>query len=143
MQESPQNMNTPRTIASKIFVSIARESNEQVQVLAPSLHEVASRVEQNPCSQEAIAQWGELHNRLVKHACITIIFAAAVAEAYIYDYRARGISDSFMRKYVDRLDLLPKWVVFPQLIQGQPFPREGQGIELLGKLLAARNRLIH
>jgi hypothetical protein len=143
MKEPINNKNMPRTIASKIFISIARENNEQVRVLEPLFNEMTSRIEQNPGDQEAISRWGELYNQLFKHSCEVIIFAAATAEAYIYDYGARGISDSFMKKYVDKLDLLPKWVVVPQLVKGRPFPREGQGIELLGKLVTARNRLIH
>lgn len=137
------DLNVPRTIASKIFVSIAREHNEQVQELEPLLQQAALRVEQSPTDQEAIDRWGELHNQLVKHACVAIIFAAAAAEAYIYDYGARGTSDTFMKKYVDRLDLPAKWVVVPQLVKGQPFPRERQGFELLGKLVKARDHLVH
>ena len=143
MEESLKKKNIPRTIASKIFVSIARESNVQVQELKLSLDQMTSRVEQNPDDQNAITQWGELHNRLVNHACITIIFAALAVEAYIYDYGARGMSDSFMEKYIDKLELLSKWVVVPQLVKGRSFPREGQGIELLKKLISARNSLAH
>ncbi len=143
MEESSTNRNMPRMIASKIFVCLARENNKQVQELVPLLHEMASRLEQNPVDQEAIARWGEIHNRLVEHACVAIISASTAVEAYIYDYGARGISPTFMEKYVDKLGLLSKWVVVPQLVKGRPFPCEGQGIELLRKLVNARNSLVH
>lgn len=131
----------PRWIASKIFVKIARDSYEQVVTLKPKLEEAASRVHTG--AQQAIDEWGELHNTIVMQCCIAIVFAATAAEAYIYDYGARGMSDTFVKQYLDKLDLLAKWVVIPQMVKGRAFPRGGQGIELLKKLVTARNGLVH
>ena len=64
-------------------------------------------------------------------------------EAYIYDYGARHLSDTFMKRYVDKLDLTSKWAVVPRLVAGQAFPTDGQGFEALGRLVSDRNALVH
>lgn len=48
-----------------------------------------------------------------------------------------------MKKYVDKLDFLSKWVLIPKLITGKDFPTDSQAYELLVKLKKARNDLVH
>lgn len=76
-------------------------------------------------------------------ALIIIVFTSLALEAYIYDYGARKTSDSFIQKYIDKLDLVSKWVIIPQLTTGKEFPRDGIGFELLKKLTRIRNSIVH
>jgi len=78
------------------------------------------------------------------NSCIqTIIFSALAVEAFIYDYGARKTSDSFVQNYLDKLDLVSKWVVVPQMVTGKDFPRDRSGFKLLRELVRNRNSLIH
>ena len=45
--------------------------------------------------------------------------------------------------HLDRQDVCAKWAIVPQLVTGRPFPRDRQGFQLLRKLVAARNKLVH
>ncbi len=74
---------------------------------------------------------------------IVIVFSHLFLEAVIYDYGAINTSGSYMKKYVDKLDFLAKWVVVPRLVTGNSFPTGSQAYELLGKLVKARNGLVH
>lgn len=78
-----------------------------------------------------------------KCSLIAIVFSALAVEAYIYDYGARKFSDTFIQKYLDKLDVISKWVVIPQLATGQELSRDSQAFELLKKLIRERNNIIH
>lgn len=78
-----------------------------------------------------------------KHALIVIVFAALTCESYIYDYAARHFSDTFVRKYLDKLDVMSKWVVVPRLVTGKDLPTGGQALQLLRELVTARNEIVH
>lgn len=127
-----------------MFTEIAREHYEYLCELEPKVNNLKN---QNPKSEEESAlllyERIPIEQKLNKSALITIIFSALAIEAYIYDYGARNISDRFIQKYVDKLDVISKWVIIPQLVNGKEFPREGKGFELLGKLVKARNSIVH
>jgi len=72
-----------------------------------------------------------------------IVFSHLFLEAVIFDYGATNFSDSYIKKYIDKLDILAKWVVIPRLVTGNPFPTDSQAYELLQKLVKARNGLVH
>jgi len=74
---------------------------------------------------------------------VVIVFAHLFLEAVIYDFGAVNTSDSYIAKYVDKLDFLAKWVVVPRLVTGNGFPTDSHAYQLLGKLKRARNALIH
>jgi hypothetical protein len=74
---------------------------------------------------------------------ISVVFSHLFMEAVIYDYGATNTSDTYMKKYVDKLDFLAKWVVIPKLVTGCPFPTDSKAFELLSKLKKARNDLVH
>jgi hypothetical protein len=48
-----------------------------------------------------------------------------------------------MKKYVDKLEFLSKWVVIPKIVTGKQFPTDSQAFELLGKLKKTRNDIVH
>ena len=74
---------------------------------------------------------------------ISIVFAAMCLEAFIYDYAATATSDSYVKKYLDKLDLVSKWIIVPRIITGKEIPRGSKALQMLSKLIAARNSLIH
>jgi hypothetical protein len=77
------------------------------------------------------------------HSASTVVFGAMCLEAFIYDYAAHNISDRYTKKYLDKLDLVSKWVVIPKLVTGKEFPRQSQAFRLLKQLVKARNDLVH
>ena len=77
------------------------------------------------------------------HRDITVVFSHLFLEAIIYDYGAINTSDSYMKKYVDKLEFLSKWVVIPKIVTGKQFPTDSQAFELLGKLKKTRNDIVH
>jgi hypothetical protein len=84
-----------------------------------------------------------IDKELSKLASVIIVFATIAVEAHVYDYAARHFSDSFVKKYIDKLDLISKWVIIPKLITGKELPRGGECFQLLKNLVRERNSIIH
>ncbi len=83
------------------------------------------------------------NQQMLEHSTTATIFAALCLEAFIYDFAAMAFSDTFVQKYLDKLDFVSKWVVIPKLVLGKDFPRDSQAFEYLVKLRTARHKLIH
>lgn len=80
---------------------------------------------------------------MLRSGTTTVVFAALCLEAFIYDYAARCFSNSYVDNYLDKLNLVAKWVVIPKLVLGKEFPRDSQAFECLVKLKKARDTLVH
>ncbi len=63
-------------------------------------------------------------------------------EAYIYDYAVRRLSKE-LAEYADKLDVLGKWLIIPRLVTGKEIPRGERAFQLLQKLIANRNKIVH
>jgi len=85
----------------------------------------------------------EPERKSYKHSVTTVLFTSMAIEAYIYDYACRNLSDNHTKTYLDKLDIVSKWVVVPKLITGKEFPIERQGFQLLKSLFKYRNSLVH
>jgi hypothetical protein len=72
-----------------------------------------------------------------------VVFSSLFFEAYIFDYASRRLSASYAEKYLDKLDVVAKWVVVTRLVKA---PGLDAGLEVFGRLkglVALRNRLVH
>ena len=85
----------------------------------------------------------ELMQKLGKAASITIVFSAIAIEAYIYDYAARHFSDSYVQSYIDKLDVVSKWVLVPRLVTGHELPRDHKWFQLMKLLVSERHSIVH
>lgn len=84
------------------------------------------------------------HEHRLREAGIqTIVFAAMCAEAAIFDLAAIHLGDGYAEQHLDKLDLVSKWVVVPQLICGKTLRMNGTAINSLRAMVKARNFLVH
>lgn len=94
---------------------------------------------ENTYMVEYIKKEEELH----KNCIITITFAAMSLESFIYDYTACVLGDEYTKKYIDRLDVIAKWVIVPKIIAGKEIPRNKHCFELLKQTIKLRNNFVH
>jgi hypothetical protein len=76
-------------------------------------------------------------------AAITVVFTTIVIESFIHNYAARKLGENFAKKHVEKMALLTKWLIIPKLVTGKDIPSDHRGLELLSKLVTARNMLVH
>jgi hypothetical protein len=129
-----------------IFSEIARENYKSFRGDLEEyerLNRVLSTLTQDDDQAECQHNIYTIMHRLGKAGVVIIIFSAFTLEAYIYDYAARKLSDSYVHKYLDKLDVVSKWIIIPHLVTGKPFPVGTRGIELLRDLTRERNSIAH
>ena len=84
-----------------------------------------------------------LYDLREKAVVIPIVFSAMCLEAFIFDYAATHLGDSYVKKYLDKLDLVSKYIVISKLVTGNNFSKDGQAYQGLVTLAKDRNRLVH
>jgi hypothetical protein len=137
---------TARISSISIYSEIARESFDKFVALEPQKRTIEASLAGIIPPDEKMPLEYELMNvdiELAKLASITIVFATISVEAYIYDYAARHFTDSFVKKYIDKLDPISKWVIVPKLVTGKELSRGGEWFQLLKNLVRERNTIIH
>ncbi len=72
-----------------------------------------------------------------------IVFSAMALEAAVFDFAAIHLGDEMAKEHLDKLDLLGKWVIVPQLVCGRALREDGPAFNNLRSLVKARNRLVH
>jgi hypothetical protein len=76
-------------------------------------------------------------------ATITVVFSTIALESFIHNYAARKLGEGYTDKHVERMNLHTKWLLVPQLAMGKAIPSDHRGIQLLQKLIKARNCIVH
>ncbi|WP_414755645.1 hypothetical protein [Anabaena sp. CCY 9910] len=83
------------------------------------------------------------YSELVEDSISSIIFSGLTVESFINYYGITRLSKSQFDNYLDKLDLLSKWIVIPKFITGKSIDTGSQSIEFLTKLIQSRNKLVH
>ncbi|WP_405175575.1 hypothetical protein MHI27_03415 [Paenibacillus sp. FSL H8-0261] len=124
-----------------IYIDIALD-NFKIAITAE--HEI-TKIRNNSEFNQDEKDYYLLEQQRVSHkqSITTVVFISMAIEAYIYDYSARELSDNYPKTYLDKLDIISKWVIIPKLITGKDFPIERQGFQLLKNLFGYRNKLVH
>jgi hypothetical protein len=78
-----------------------------------------------------------------KSSFVTIVFAAAYLESFIYDYGSLITSPEYFDEHLDGLDAVSKWVVIPELVNGRGIKTDKAAFSCLSELIKCRNRIIH
>ena len=93
--------------------------------------------------EEDIAEGRELEHAVVIAGIQAIVFAGMCVESAIYDYAAGQLGDSYVQDHLEKMDLLSKWIVIPQLVCGRKISKDTVAYASLKKLIQARNSLVH
>ena len=76
-------------------------------------------------------------------ALVVVVFSAFTLEAYINHYGISRLSRNYFSKYLDKLDLLAKWLVIPRVVTGKKLNPGSATMQDLSWLVSLRNRLAH
>ena len=76
-------------------------------------------------------------------AITSIVFAGLTIESFINYYGISRLSKAQFENYLDKLDLLAKWIVIPKFVTGNSIDTGSEAISLLKRLIRSRNKLVH
>jgi hypothetical protein len=74
---------------------------------------------------------------------VAIVFCAMSAEAEIFAYASRNLSASFAKTYLDKLDVISKWVLIPKLVAGKEIAKSTKAFQIFKEMIKQRNAYVH
>lgn len=116
-----------------LYVSLARESLEKYNKAKTELQKISGKGKK---SNEKF----HLEEEMKKNHIIVITFAAMFLEAAIWDYGASKKSVSFVKRFKSHKD---KWLRIPKAVCDQEIPKNSTAMQLLQRLIEARNDIVH
>lgn len=125
------------------YADIAREHNLNALSMFEELNELNKKVVDEDTYITYIQELHEKEANIDKNCVIAITFSAMSLEAFIYDYAAIVLGDEYVKKYIDKLDVVAKWVIVPKMITGKELPRHKHCFELLKQTIKLRNEFVH
>lgn len=120
----------------RTYAKIAEEAFDQF------LFEKANPISRPKLEHDADA-YHEHESRKSVAGIKTIVFSAMALEAAAFEFAAVQLGETFARRYLDKLDVLGKWIVIPRLVCGRSLREDGPAINSLRSLVKDRNALVH
>jgi hypothetical protein len=126
------------------YFRLALENWERIQKLKQEHDALQARFgSHNKVSDDIANQLASKNDEIGKLALVVIIFCAFTLEAYINDYAINRLSKSYLKNYLDKLDLVAKWVVIPRLVTQKRLDPGSRALQDLAWLVQLRNNLAH
>ncbi len=129
-----------------VFLEIIKENHTKILRLDARVKKIENDLKKE--RPEYDSTWFErkiqaLENELASASLVVVVFSAMATEAYIYDYAARHLGDTYVKNHLDKLDTLSKWIIIPRLVTGREIFRNENWYGLLTNLIKARNSVVH
>lgn len=125
------------------YFKIVRDNHSRIQELQREHDEYQRNIKGRKTSNADVAFLESKNDAIGELALVVVVFSAFTLEAFINHYGIGRLSRNYFSNYLDKLDLLAKWIVIPRVVTGKKLDPGSQAIQDLSWLVALRNRLAH
>ena len=126
------------------FLHVAVDTYKEIEKLEKEHNELqVNTSESEKPSNDFIDKVAEKNDRIGRLALVVVIFCVTSLEAYINHYAISNLSKNYLKTYLDKLDLLSKWVVIPRITTGTQLDTGSKALQDLSWLISLRNSLVH
>lgn len=126
------------------FFHIAIDTYKEIVKLEKEHSELQINMsESEKSSDNFVDKVAEKNDRIGRLVLIVVVFCATSLEAYINHYAISNFSKDYFKTYLDKLDLLSKWIVIPRITTGTQLDAGSRPLQDLSWLIALRNNLLH
>ncbi|HTI00786.1 MAG TPA: hypothetical protein VL752_07555 [Acidisoma sp.] len=132
-------------VRHQLFANIAMRNYVLFKQSSKSLEDLGERREPDEQGYDLNVErkFHDLGEQEIESAFSVILYSAMCFESAIYDHAAQYFGDSYVADHFDKLDLLSKWLVIPQLTWKRELRKGHAPYQHLATLVRARNRLVH
>jgi len=108
------------TVRHNDYFKIALDNYKNIEKLKKEHDSIQKRIEhKKEISAKEFDLLAEKQDAMGQLAIVVIIFSVSSLEAYINHYAISRLSKNYLKNYLDKLDLLSKWIVIPRIITGK------------------------
>ena len=125
------------------YFRLVMDSYSKIQELKREHDEFQHSLRGKKISDDDVDVLASKNDAIGQLALIVIVFSALTLEAYINHYGINCLSRNYFSNYLDKLDLLAKWLVIPRVVTGQKLDPGSNAMQDLSWLVSLRNRLVH
>ena len=125
------------------YFKVVMDNYSRIQELKREYDEFQRDLEGKDISDDNVAVLASKNDSIGELALIVVVFSAFTLEAYINHYGINRLSRNYFSNYLDKLDLLAKWLVIPRIVTGEKLDPGSHAIQDLSWLISLRNRLAH
>ena len=126
------------------FFHVAIDTYKEIEKSEKELNKLqVNTSEQDKSSDDFADKVAEKNDRIGRLALVVVVFCATSLEAFINYYAIRRLSKNYLKTYLDKLDLLSKWIVIPRITTGTQLDAGVKAFQDLSWLINLRNKLVH
>ena len=125
------------------YFKIAQDNYHTIEKLRKEHDMLQAQLKGKRMSDDDVALLASKNDAIGELAIIVVIFCALAVEAYINHYGISRLSKNFFTRYLDRLEVLAKWVIVPRIVTGKQLNPGSASLQDLSWLISLRNRLVH
>lgn len=125
------------------YFKVVTDTFSRIQELKQELDQFQSSHKGKDLSDDDVDFLASRNDAIGELALIVIVFSAFTLEAYINHYGISRLSRNYFSIYLDKLDLLAKWLVIPRVVTGKKLDPGTAAMQDLSWLVSFRNRLAH
>ncbi len=126
------------------YFSIAQENYTEIKKLKKEHDDYQKKLKDKKKILDEDTDFLAYRNDTVaKHTTIVVIFSALSLEAYINHYAINRLSRNYFTTYLDKLDLMSKYIIIPRFVTGKQLDLGSKAVQDLKWLITLRNRLVH
>jgi hypothetical protein len=126
------------------FFHIAIDTYKEIVKLEKEHSELQVNMSESEKSfDDFVDKVAERNDRIGRLALVVVVFCATSLEAFINHYAISHLSKNYLKTYLDKLDLLSKWIVIPRITTGTQLDAGSRPLQDLSWLITLRNKLVH
>ncbi len=125
------------------YFKIVKDNYSRIQELEREHDEYQRNIKGRKTSDDDVDFLASKNDAIGELTLVVIVFSAFTLEAYINHYGISRLSKNYFSNYLDKLDLLAKWILIPRVVTGKKMDPGSQAMQELSWLVALRNRLAH
>jgi hypothetical protein len=125
------------------YFKLVTDTYSRIEKLEREHEQYQSSLEGKEMSDDDVDFLASRNDAIGELALIVIVFSAFTLEAYINHYGISRLSRNYFSKYLDKLDLLAKWLIIPRVVTGKKLDPGSAAMQDLSWLVSLRNRLAH
>ena len=125
------------------YFALVLKNYARIETLKNEHDEFQSSLKGKKMSDRDVDILASKNDAIGELALVVVVFSALTLEAYINHYGISRLSRNYFSNYLDKVDMVGKWIVIPKVATGKQLDPGSAAMQDLDWLVTLRNKLVH